>query len=380
MLRFVPYILKTLWRHRARTLLTVSGAAVALFVFCFVQAVGDGVRNLNAQGEADRTLIVFQANRFCPFTSELPEDYAPQIAKIAGVEKVIPIKVYTNNCRASLDVVVFHGMPPEQLREARAFELSAGSWEPFQKVSDAALVGQNVARRRGLSPGMPFTLGGVTVQVKGVFKSAQPSDDDFVYTHLDFLQRMRGRETVGKVTQFEVRLATNVDSPTVCEAIDDLFRGGPVLTDTRTKGVFQADTVADLAEMIGFAHWLGYACVGLVLALVATTTVMAVQDRISEHALLQTLGFTSLGIFSLVVVESLLLACLGGAIGVVAANLALASHGVSLGTEAVTISFEPSLRLILSGAAVTIAVGILAGIVPGIQAARAQIVPSLRAA
>ena len=378
--RFIPYILKTLWRHRARTLLTVSGAAVALFVFCIVQAVGNGVRDLNEHGAADRTLIVFQANRFCPFTSELPADYERQIAKIPGVQNVIPIKVYTNNCRASLDVVVFHGMPPEQLRTARKFEITAGSWDDFQRTSDGALVGQNVARRRGLSPGKPFSIGGVTVQIKGVFQSPQSGDDDVIYTHLDFLQRMRGRESIGKVTQFEVQLSDAADSTAVSQAIDEQFRGGPVLTDTRTRGVFQADSVADLAEMIGFAHWLGYACVGLVLALVATTTVMAVQDRGSEHALLQTLGFTTLGIFSLVVVESLILACVGGLFGVGAANLALASHGFSLGAEAVTISFAPSLSLMLNGALVSILVGILAGIVPGIQAARAQILPALRQA
>src|SRR5260370_15881598 len=53
-------------------------------------------------------------------------------------------------------------------------------------------------------------------------------------------------------------------------------------------------------SLIGFANYLGYACIGLVLALVATTTVMAVQDRIREHALLQTLGFSGPRIFSLV--------------------------------------------------------------------------------
>ena len=43
MFRFLPYILKSLWRHRTRTLLTVSGAAVALFVFAFVGAVQEGL-------------------------------------------------------------------------------------------------------------------------------------------------------------------------------------------------------------------------------------------------------------------------------------------------------------------------------------------------
>ncbi len=59
--------------------------------------------------DADRTLIVFQENRFCPTTSRLPEDYAQKIKKIPGVRDVMPIQVWTNNCRASLDIVVFNG-------------------------------------------------------------------------------------------------------------------------------------------------------------------------------------------------------------------------------------------------------------------------------
>tara|TARA_R110002049_G_scaffold309101_2_gene516929 strand:- start:59893 stop:60195 length:303 start_codon:yes stop_codon:yes gene_type:complete len=50
------------------------------------------------------------------------------------------------------------------------------------------------------------------------------------------------------------------------------------------------ELLSDLVDRIGFAHWLGYACVGLVLSLVATTTVMSVQDRIKEYAVLQTIG------------------------------------------------------------------------------------------
>eukprot|EP01046_Picozoa_sp_COSAG06_P085552 COSAG06_NODE_32242_length_509_cov_0.848780_1_plen_57_part_10 len=41
MIKLIPYIFKTLWRHRSRTILTVSGSAVALFVFCFVGSVQD---------------------------------------------------------------------------------------------------------------------------------------------------------------------------------------------------------------------------------------------------------------------------------------------------------------------------------------------------
>ena len=102
MWRFVPYVLKNLWRHRTRTALTVSGAAVALFVFTFVGAAGEGLTRLSHGEQADRVLIVFQANRFCPSTSRLPEDYRRTIAWQPGVRDVVPIKVFLNNCRARL--------------------------------------------------------------------------------------------------------------------------------------------------------------------------------------------------------------------------------------------------------------------------------------
>ena len=56
MIKFAPLILKTLWRHRARTLLTVSGAAVGLFVFCFVGSIQEGLDNLLSRREAEQTL------------------------------------------------------------------------------------------------------------------------------------------------------------------------------------------------------------------------------------------------------------------------------------------------------------------------------------
>jgi len=376
-LRFAPYIVKNIWRHRPRTVLTVNGAAIALFVFSFVGAVQHGLDELTRGKQAERSLIVFQANRFCPFTSKLPEDYANRIAKLPGVRNVVPIQVYMNNCRASLDVVVFHGLPPEKLRAARELAVVHGSWEEFSKHRDAALVGQAVARRRGLSTGQKFSIGGITVTVAGIFQ-AEPAEENFIYTHLEFLQRTPGLHAVGTVTQFEVQLSDDADADTVARAIDDTFRGAQVVTDTRPRGVFEANAVGDLVDLIGFANYLGYACVGLVLALVATTTVMAVQDRVREYGVLQTLGFSGPRIFGLVLSESLLVSIAGGVLGVGLALGFLSSSGVAVGTEGVTIAFVPSWSLLTTGLLVSGAVGLLGGAVPAWQAGRAEIVVSLR--
>lgn len=380
MFRFAPYVFKSLWRHRARTLLTVSGAAVALLVFCFVGSVQEGLERLTENDDAQRTLIVFQENRFCPTSSRLPEDYARRIRKLPGVKDVMPVQVWTNNCRASLDVVVFNGAPAQQLQSARDLKLVAGGWSEFESRRDAALIGRNVAKRRNLAVGSQFSIGEVSVKVAGVFASPVPAEENLIYTNLEFLQYTRGLDSAGLVTQHEVHLTDDADPDAVARSIDEALRAGPVATTTRRKGAFQASTLSDLVDLIGFAHWLGYACVGLVLSLVATTTVMSVQDRIKEHAVLQTLGVRPARVFRLVIAESMVMCFLGGLLGTGIALSLLSGSGLAVGAEGVTIAFRPSWQLGLTGVAVSLLVGLLAGCIPAWQAARIPIITALQQA
>jgi len=378
--RFAPYVIKTLWRYRARTLLTVGGAAVAMFVFCFVGSVQEGLRRMTEDDDAQRTLIVFQENRFCPTSSRLPQDYVGRLQKLPGVADVMPVQVWTNNCRASLDIVVFNGAPPKQLRQARDLTLISGNWSEFETRRDAAIVGSNVAQRRRLVPGSQFSIGEMSVKVVGVFSSPAPSEENIIYTSLDFLQYGRGQDFVGIATQLEVRPTEGTDPDELARRIDESLKSGQVATTTRRKGAFQASTLSDLIDLIDFAHWLGYACLALVLSLVATTTVMSVQDRIQEHAVLQTLGLRPSRIFRLVVAESMLVCTIGGLFGTAVALAALGWGGMAIGAEGVTIAFRPSTQLALLGCAISIGVGIVAGLFPAIQAARTPIVTALRQA
>ncbi|QEG23087.1 ABC transporter permease [Mariniblastus fucicola] len=371
------YVLKTLYRHRARTLLTVSGAAVAMFVFCFVGSVQQGLDRLTSGADANRSLIVFQENRFCPTSSRLPQDYASQIRKIEGVADVVPVQVWTNNCRASLDIVVFNGADPQKIKDNRPVELIDGSWEEFQSRRDAAIVGRNFAQRRGIKRGDQFSIGDISVNVAGVFQSSVPSEENLIYTSLDFLQYTRGLDAAGVVTQHEVVLTSSADPDQVARAIDLDLRAGPVATTTRRKGAFQASTLSDLTDLIGFAHWLGYACVGLVLSLVATTTIMSVQDRIKEYAVLQTIGVRPLRAMRLVLAESTILCLVGGLGGTLLALLALQLGGFAIGAEGATIAFRPSFELLAAGVVVSLVVGLVSGIAPAIQAATVPIVKAL---
>jgi len=185
-------------------------------------------------------------------------------------------------------------------------------------------------------------------------------------------------DTAGLVTQHEVLLTDDAEPDRVAAVIDQVLRAGPVATTTRRKGAFQASTLSDLVDLIGFAHWLGYACVGLVLSLVATTTVMSVQDRIKEYAVLQTIGVRPGGAIRLVLAESTLLCLVGGIAGTLAATLALAVGGFAIGAEGATIALRPSLSLLVTGTVVSLLVGLAAGLAPAIQAACVPIVGALQ--
>ncbi|MEP4682231.1 MAG: ABC transporter permease, partial [Rhodopirellula bahusiensis] len=313
-------------------------------------------------------------------SSRLPEDYERVIAEIPGVRDVMPIQVWTNNCRASLDIVVFNGADPKQIQQTRPLKLTSGDWQQFQSTRDAAIVGRNVAQRRGLKVGDQFTIGEISVRVAGVFESNVPSEENLIYTSLQFLQYTRGLDAAGLVTQHEVLLTDDADPDRVAAAIDQKLRAGAVATKTRRKGVFQASTLSDLVDLIGFAHWLGYACVALVLSLVATTTVMSVQDRIKEYAVLQTVGVRPLRAMRLVLAESTILCVVGGVAGTLLALAALGFGGFAIGAEGATIAFRPSLGLAATGTIVSLFVGMLAGLIPAIQAATVPIVNALRQA
>ena len=100
--RYVPLVVKQITRHRMRSLLTVAGVATAMFLFVAVQAMQRGVSLATEETAAETTLVVYRKDRYCPFTSKLPDFYGRKIRDIEGVKEVVPMKIVVNVCRASL--------------------------------------------------------------------------------------------------------------------------------------------------------------------------------------------------------------------------------------------------------------------------------------
>lgn len=379
--KFLPLILKQVVRHRMRSILTICGVAVAMFLFTAVQSMQAGVEAATVTNATDTTLVVYRKDRYCPFASRMPQSYVEQIKRIPGVVSAVPVKIVVNNCRTSLDVVTFRGVPEEPFIEGYGpkLKLLSGSLDEWKRRSDAALIGETLAKRRGLKVGDRFEAAGITVYVAGVVRSDEPQDENVGYTHLDFLQFATGSRAGGIVTQFNVKVKDPSQLEPVATAIDELFASDQEPTKTSPEKAFVARAAADVIEIVGFMRWLGWGCLLAVLALVGNAIVLAVQDRIREHAVLQTLGYRGHMIARLIVSEGLVLSVVGGLIGCALAAWILNRGAFALSVDALSIPVKSGLSMFVWGMAIACTLGVLAGLVPAWQAARREIVACFRA-
>jgi len=377
--RFIPVVIKQVLRHRTRSLLTVAGVSVAMFLFIAVQSLQQGVREATEVTAADQTLVVYRENRFCPATSRLPEFYGDRIARIPGVADVVPIKIVVNNCAASLDVITFRGVPTDSIQALTGkWKIVEGSVEEWKKRSDAALVGENLANRRGFKVGQSFDSSGVSVTVAGIVRSSEPQDQNVAYVHLPFLQQSIAKG-LGIVTQFNVRVDDPAKLEQTAKAIDGEFRTEAEPTQTRPEKAFVAQAGSDIVEIVGFTRYLGWGCLAAVLGLVANAIVLGVQDRMKEHAVLQTLGFRSGLIARLIIAEGVLVGILGGAIGTLAAFAIVTYGNFSISNEGQSVPISADAIVIVMGLMISAGVGVLAGLVPAWQAGRREIAQCFRA-
>lgn len=379
-LSFVPLIVKQATRNRVRSLLTIAGVAIAMFLFTSIQAMQAGVTKATTASADETKLVVYRKDRFCPATSQLPQDYQSRIERIPGVVSALPIKVVVTNCGTSLDVVTFRGVPKDSFLQDRQgkIEVLSGSIEQWKSRSDATLVGETLANRRGLKVGSSFDAAGITAYVAGIIRSTELQDHNTAFASLEFIQ-LAGNAGLGVVTQFDVSVTDSSQLEPVAEQIDELFRTAQEPTMTATENSFIASIASDMIELVGFARWLGIGCLVAVMALIGNAIVLSVQSRIAEHAILQTLGYRGWQVGLLIVGEGALIATIGALIGGALAITVSRMTSFSLSVEGQSIPILAGPTLLMTGLAVCAALGVVAGVFPALQASRREIATCFRA-
>ncbi|HEX5135429.1 MAG TPA: ABC transporter permease [Planctomycetota bacterium] len=365
LLAFLPYVLRTVLRARTRTILTVTGAALAMALFAFVRTVEGGVSELRARA-GKPLLVVFQDSRFCPLTSNLPVRYAPAIRQIPGVDLVLPTLIFINSCRANLDLVTLHGVEPEHLDDVYDVKMIAGDLAAWKTTPDGALVGERLAGRRAARVGERLRLGEVDVRVSGIFRSETAGLDNLAFVHID--QLALARKKLGAATQFLVTLKPGASPEGVAKAIDAMFAPDEARTDTKSMQAFVQGAVGEIIELVEFARILGYVAVAIVALVLANTVYISAQARAAEMGILETIGLTKPRLAGLISLEGLGLGLLGGLFGGGAVTLAFWLHPTTLGVEGYGIDFAPSLAVLAQTLAAALVVGALAAIGPATEA------------
>ena len=114
-------------------------------------------------------------------------------------------------------------------------------------------------------------------------------------------------------------------------------------------------------------------------ALVANAIVLSMRDRIRDHAVLQTLGYSGLLIGWMVLLEGAVLGLAGGAIGTIAAWSFTWFGRFSMTMEGLNVEISSDPLVMAIGISLALLLGILAGIVPAWRVSRREIAHSFRA-
>jgi putative ABC transport system permease protein len=161
----------------------------------------------------------------------------------------------------------------------------------------------------------------------------------------------------------------------VAKAVDAVFENSPAETKTETEKAF-VKGFAEQAGNIGAIVMAILTAVFFTILLVAGNTMaQAVRERISELGVLKAIGFTDTTVLTLVLTEAMLIAVVGGGIGLVLGYYAVKGGDPTGG--ALPVFIVPTGDLIL-GVAFVILLGIVSGLPPAIQAMRLNAVEALR--
>ncbi len=354
------------------------GVAVAMFLFCTVQAMQTGVIEATQVTANDTTLVVYRENRYCPFTSRLPQHYQRRIEGIPGVASVVPMRILVSNCRASLDVVTFRGVPPEEFLDHAALSIVDGSFDAWRSRGERRLVGESLARRRGVA--WATADGGRRHGLRGRYRALRRTAGPQRRVHAPAVHPGGGQRggTGGVVTQFNVKMTTpRSGGRRHRDRRGVRARSGADVT--YAEKAFVARAASDVVELVNFASWLGWGALLAVFALVANAIVLAVQDRVRDHAILQTLGYPGSLLGRLIIAEGLVIGLCGGGLGAVVAFVVVSCGRFSLTMEGLNVEIASDPAIIVVGLVMSVALGVARRARAGVAGVAREIASCFRA-
>jgi len=362
------------------------GIAGVVGVLVALLAMAVGFEATLKETGSDDTVIVLRSGSQTELNSVLSHETAqlvaqePQVLRDARAQPI-----------AGPELVVVASLPRKSTGldanvELRGVGAQAWALHPNVKITAGRrfapglreLIAGKAARQqfRGLEPGANLKLNGQQWTVVGAFESGDAHDSE-IWGDADVVGSTyrRGSSTTTVVAR--------LTDPSAREALAASLASDPRLqVDVKTTRAYysaQSERLTRLLKVLGTV-------VGAIMAVGATFGALnsmyaAVAARAREIATLRAIGFRGVPVVISVLLETMLLALLGGVIGAAVAWLLFDNYTAStLGANfsQVVFNFKVSPALLWSGLKWALAIGFIGGLFPAVRAARIAVTAGLR--
>ena len=375
-------ILRNAFRHRLRTLLTITGLMIAVLAFGLLQTVVDAWYAGAAASSSTR--LVTRSSISLAFF--LPVSYSQRIRGVEGVKTVGHSNWFGGIYQEPKNFFPQFAVSDNYLDLYPEFVLPAEERSAWQRDRKGILIGRQLADQYGFKVGDPLPLKGTIYSgtweftVRGIFDGSDASKvTRLAMFHWDYLN-----ESVRKTSPRRADVAgvfvigiDNIDSAAaIARNVDAQFANSLAETLTESEQAFQLSFVAMSDQIISAIRAVSYVVIVIIMAVMANTMAMSARERISEYATLKALGFGPWFLALLIAGESLLISLIGGGIGMAITAPAAAAFKQAAGIFPI---FAVSEDTMAAQAACALAVALVAAVVPAVRAARVRIVDGLRA-
>ncbi len=375
----------TLGQRLGSSSVIIVGIAGVVGVLVAMLAMGDGLqKTLKSTGDTE-TAIVLRGGATAELSSGISREESIQIMQSAGILRDADGKPIS-----SAELVVVANLPKKSTGtdanvEIRGVGPQMWALRPNVKIIEGRkftpglremIVGKGAREQfSGLDPGSTINLNNQQWTIVGVFASGDAHESE-LEGDVDTVSAAYRRPGFQSVT---VRLT----SPEALDTFKAALASNPQLKveakSTLDYYTAQSEGLTKVIRVVGIT----IAAIMAIGAIFGALNSMyaAVATRAREIATLRAIGFRSPPVIVSVMLETMLLAFLGGLLGAFIAWLLFNNYSVStLGANfsQVVFQFSVSPALLWTGVKWALAIGFVGGMLPAVRAARLPVTTALR--
>ncbi|MGZ5381849.1 MAG: ABC transporter permease, partial [Thermoanaerobaculia bacterium] len=380
-MKFIPLILKNVFRKKTRTLLTIGSIVLPLLVICLM---GTFLKALEAPDpKTTHGSFRLVVRHRVSLTSILPAAHEEKVRQLPGVEAASNFNWFGGKYRdgGARNVFVRFSVDPETfLKVFDDAEIVEGSARDWLQDRTGCLVGTNLAAKYGWKLGDRVVLVGdifpmtLELTIRAIYHLENGTSASLFFDRRTIDERFPSFK--GSVFTIWIKAKDAAASERLGLVIDAMFENSPYPTKTETENAFRNGMVSMLGNVKLLMTSIGAIIVLVILLIAGNTMAMAARERVTEIAVLRTLGFTRPKILGLVLGESVLIALAGGVFGILlfvaaAPSLKRQLMLTPMSSIAATIRVYP--EVLTLAFALAVGIGVLAGLVPALRSASRSI-------